>query len=554
MNWVSGLLIRYWLRAVHGVLLCSCLHLGALAQEEAATRRLALLIGNEAYGTQGLASLSHPHEDVDRVAAALEAAGFRREDIVVLKDAGRDATIAAFNRLAERIREPGAPGMAFVYYSGHGGSEAKVGGSDSYLVPVASPIAYAEDLVDSGVSIPAQLSKMRANPAVSIIVVTDACRNFLPRRDKRGGVNKGIGRQDFGDAVPAGEGALAGWILLSAAADGEFADDSPVFSTILSEEIRRDGQNVLAAFDTVARRVAEANGSEQQRPMLVPSLNDPNVCFRTCPAELPDLDRRDCEQARDVQSPHLWRTYLRNHPDGECRAEAGREILRLAGVQTRPDSYIVITSADRPIDPTLNDTPDEARPFTVVAVNGQPLREGQAVEIGSGHSVRSQASELRFVAGGQAGDVQFSYTVADAGGARADGLVKVSVVQPVFSGSLPADAVPVSLGGAPFSVSQSEVVGQNRDVTIEVSVGLDGTLRASFRFSNGRRGSGTAKFKSAVHFLDEYYAPVRSLLATKDFGGAEFPLFETQVEKSVRTASLTPDELSAVRYVVFDFD
>lgn len=244
------------------------------ALAEAQERRMALLIGNEAYGTPGLAMLTNPHEDVDRVAASLIAAGFAPEDVTVIKDKNRGETIRAINDFSDRLKQAGSASMGFFYYSGHGGSAERDYSRENYIVPVREPIDYADDLEAFAVSLPDQVAKLQASGAGSVFVVVDACRNTLSwKGTMAGAVTKGIRREDFNPN---------GMMLMFAAGDGAFADDDAVFSTVLSEEIARGGQDALKAFSRVSQRVGEAKGFGNKSPVIIPALKS-DVCFVSCP-------------------------------------------------------------------------------------------------------------------------------------------------------------------------------------------------------------------------------------------------------------------------------
>ncbi len=290
--------------------------IAAQAQE----RRLALLIGNEAYGTPGLSTLENPHEDVDRVRGALLRAGFRDGDIVVLKDRNRAQTIRAIGDFSERLNTAGSENVGFFYYSGHGGSAERDGRRDNFIVPVREEIEWADDLESFGVSLPAQLDKLQRSGAGSVFVVIDACRNTLSwRGTMAGAVTKGIAREDFNPT---------GLMLLFAAGDGGFADDDPVFSTVLSEEIVRGGQDALRAFSRVSQRVGQQKGYGTKTPTLIPALRR-DVCFVSCEAAQ-DSDASAWALASELNTREAYQGYLYFYPQGRFAADARAALVRIA--------------------------------------------------------------------------------------------------------------------------------------------------------------------------------------------------------------------------------
>ena len=107
--------------------------LQALAEE-----RYALVFGNESYDPR-VGVLSNPHEDAEKVAAALRQVGF---EVIggVRKDADRAAIWAGIYELQSKLTEAGADATGFVFYAGHGGSHEARGERSNYLIPVGPAI------------------------------------------------------------------------------------------------------------------------------------------------------------------------------------------------------------------------------------------------------------------------------------------------------------------------------------------------------------------------------------------------------------------------------
>lgn len=330
------------------------LALGAIlsaGSAEAQQKRLALLIGNESYNTSGLAELSNPHEDADRVRDALIVAGFKSSDIVVLKDRNRAQTIRAINDFASRLSAAGEDTMGFFYYSGHGGSTERGLRRENYIVPVREPIDFADDLEAFGVSLPDQVNKLQASGASSVFVVIDACRNTLSwRNTMAGAVTKGVRREDFNPT---------GMMMLFSAGDGAFADDDRVFSTILSEELERGGQDALRAFTRVSQRVSEIKGFGNKTPVIIPALKG-DVCFISCqtaPAAADAETQAWLEIASLRDDSALCSAYAaheRQYPAGRYTASARLQRSRLC------DRSVPESVSARPLPPTdLSPAKDE---------------------------------------------------------------------------------------------------------------------------------------------------------------------------------------------------
>jgi uncharacterized caspase-like protein len=81
-----------------------------------AEKRLALLIGNEAYAPT-IGALANPHNDVAVLATALKGLGF---EVDVEHDVGLGDMTRAVNAYARRVQAAGPDAIGFFYYSGHG--------------------------------------------------------------------------------------------------------------------------------------------------------------------------------------------------------------------------------------------------------------------------------------------------------------------------------------------------------------------------------------------------------------------------------------------------
>ena len=117
----------YWRRQVllSGLLLLSML----VTRPALAEQRVALLIGNEAYGNE-IGRLANPHNDVALLQQALKGLGF---EVTVERDAGLGSLTRAVNAYARRLQAAGSNAVGSFYYSGHGASD----GSTNNLIPIA---------------------------------------------------------------------------------------------------------------------------------------------------------------------------------------------------------------------------------------------------------------------------------------------------------------------------------------------------------------------------------------------------------------------------------
>ena len=93
---------------------------GPSARPAANPKRIALLIGNGQYAST-VGPLKNPANDVNLLAAALNAVGFARDNIQVVTNADRVAILAAIDSYAQKIAAAGPEaigrrrGLGFVH-------------------------------------------------------------------------------------------------------------------------------------------------------------------------------------------------------------------------------------------------------------------------------------------------------------------------------------------------------------------------------------------------------------------------------------------------------
>jgi uncharacterized caspase-like protein len=133
--------------------------------ETVSANRIALTIGNSAYGTMPLDTAEH---DAHVVAQALEAQGFYviRANNLALPE--MKATIDAFLGLL-----PGKE-LAIIYFSGY--AAQRRGGN--YLLPIGQNIRSEDHLLYEAVSINEMLPKISQAGSQAALVLLDACREI----------------------------------------------------------------------------------------------------------------------------------------------------------------------------------------------------------------------------------------------------------------------------------------------------------------------------------------------------------------------------------------
>ena len=212
----------------------------------AAERRLALVIGNDAYAG---APLRNAVSDARAIAAALRDVGFR----VTLAENANRATLAAAVVKFEESLTPAD--VALFFFAGHGMQLA----GENYLIPTdyTGDSTAAARFTALGTT---QLQESLQKARVSLIVL-DACRNN-PYSSQRGSV--GLAPID-----------ARGSLVAFATGAGQTASDNAgsvngLFTQELLNALRLPNLGIRDTFYQVRQRVfAASNGSSSRRCMTV---------------------------------------------------------------------------------------------------------------------------------------------------------------------------------------------------------------------------------------------------------------------------------------------
>jgi formylglycine-generating enzyme required for sulfatase activity len=213
-----------------------------------AEARIALLIGNEAYGNE-IGRLANPHNDVALLEQALKGLAF---EVVTVHDAGLGALNRAVNGYARRLQAAGPNAVGFFYYSGHGASD----GGTNYLIPVDVKTTETGELWDESLRLTEITRKLKAEAGnATHFVVFDACRNTLKLTQP--GSRAVVQSKGFVPVVQEN-----GMLIAYATAEGELASDvgagAGPYAKVLAEEIVKSGIEAVVMFRAVQRRVRAA--------------------------------------------------------------------------------------------------------------------------------------------------------------------------------------------------------------------------------------------------------------------------------------------------------
>ena len=240
----SSCLIRHVLLALALVVLSALSATGAQAQQ--ASRRVALVVGNNAYAT---APLNNPVNDARAMAQALESTGFT----VILKlDATQPEFMSALRDFGNRLKD-GGPGTAgLFYFAGHG---MQIKGRN-FLIPVGANIEHEDEVSYQALDAQAVMDKMESAGNGTNIVILDACRNNPFARSFRS-ATQGLAQMD----APLGTFVAFATAPGSVASDGAGANG--LFTAHLLNVMRKPGLKVEDVLKQVRQAVLRDSGNRQ---------------------------------------------------------------------------------------------------------------------------------------------------------------------------------------------------------------------------------------------------------------------------------------------------
>lgn len=293
---------------MRSVLFMICLFLCTLGQGSA-EERIALIVGNGAYGSLGV--LKNPTSDADLIATALNEVGFK---VTLLQDASQTEMKRAIADFGRNLRRAGPDAVGLFYFAGHGVQS----NGRNFLIPVGSNIRDEADLDVFTVDADWVLGQMASNQGGTSIIVLDACRNN-PFESQFRSADRGLARMR----------APNGSFVAYATAPGDVAMDgrgrnSP-YSSALAAAIRQPGLPIEKVFKDVRIDVLdETRGA--QTPWDSSSLTREFVFQNAAPRPIetgPDEQETALwTKVRDTNDPDQLSIYLSLYPEGAFAAEA----------------------------------------------------------------------------------------------------------------------------------------------------------------------------------------------------------------------------------------
>lgn len=286
-----------------------------------AERRLALVIGNGAYGS---APLRNPTNDARSVARALSGLGF---EVVHQENLGLRAMARSIRDFGNKLKQNG--GIGLFYYAGHG---MQVKGRN-YLIPVDADIQSEDEIAFNAVDANLVLEKMDAANNGLNVVILDACRNNSFARSFRSAA-QGLAQMD----------APGGTLIAFATAPGSVANDGDgsngVYTKHLIEHMGVPGVPVEQLFKRVRIGVTRET-HDRQVPAESSSLKG-DFYFKPPPvAVVVAVQRATGEAGADTIELAFWESikasravsdfqaYLEQYPNGRFAVLARSRVKQL---------------------------------------------------------------------------------------------------------------------------------------------------------------------------------------------------------------------------------
>jgi uncharacterized caspase-like protein len=293
--------------------------LPAVSQGTPSERRVALVIGNSAYGPE-IGALANPSNDAADMAEALEAAGF---ETMLKLDVDRDEMQRAVIDFGRSLDDGG---VGLFYYAGHA---VQVDGNN-YMIPLGAQIDREDYVPLEAVDINQVLGRMGGADNRLNIVVLDACRNN-PFRSISRGVSRGLAQTS----------APTGTYIAYSAGPGQVAFDgerrnSPYTASLL-EMMAQPGLSLEEVFKGVRVKVL-ASTEDQQTPWTSSSITgdfyfrQPEPEAAPPPAAAPPATSDELvvwSAIANSQNAKDFEIFLETYPDSPLAPYARQRLARL---------------------------------------------------------------------------------------------------------------------------------------------------------------------------------------------------------------------------------
>ncbi|WP_024518739.1 caspase domain-containing protein [Bradyrhizobium sp. Tv2a-2] len=220
---------------------------GGSAAAEEQEKRIALVVGDGAYGKAPLATAAN---DAGLMAQTLQAAGF---DVIGARDLDGDTLRKSLRDFIQKAESSGRNTVAIIYLAGYGVQLA----GENYFIPVDSNITRDPDIPIEGLRISDYTRQLASIPLKASVVVLDAAR-------QQPFIEGGAQQIASGLALVEAENNM---LIAFNAAPGTVAPTEPgpygVYAQSLAEMIRTGGLSLPDVFDRVRLRVNESSKGAQ---------------------------------------------------------------------------------------------------------------------------------------------------------------------------------------------------------------------------------------------------------------------------------------------------
>ncbi len=251
--------------AAVAALLCAAAAFPAVAQNLASNPRIALVVGEETYRDQALATTAN---DAGLIAQTLQAAGF---DVVGARDLDGQSLRVALRDFLDKAAAAGPEMQAFVYLAGRG---IQYNG-DNYFAPIDAEMRRDADVPIEAVRVSDFIHALATLPGRARIVVLDAAR-ANPYAAQGAPLAPGLALVDPEPGVLIAFNAAPGTLA------GEEQGPYGVFGKTLAGAMRQGGVDIAEVFDQTRILVNQATEGALL-PWSASKLSEPYYVFERAP-------------------------------------------------------------------------------------------------------------------------------------------------------------------------------------------------------------------------------------------------------------------------------
>ncbi|MCF8208668.1 MAG: SUMF1/EgtB/PvdO family nonheme iron enzyme [Rhodoferax sp.] len=331
------------------LLLLLAIWAGALPAQGSGGKRLALVIGNDAY--KNVDALNNARNDARLMAATLKRANF---EVTQVNDLGRESLWQTIDTFKGRIHK----GDEVVFYFAGHGVQIK---SNQLLLPVDIKASNDDQVQRDGISLVDVQDALK--DARFALLVIDACRDnpFIDPRDPKkrtiGGGTRGL--------VPPEPGTGQA-IVMSAGRNQKALDSVPgisqangLFTWELAQVLQTPGIEIRAALEAVKDRVDDKakSAGHDQRPSIVSDMRGNFYFFGPTKVQVQnaaaDPETEAWTAAKQANTADAYQTYLQLYPQGSYAgaasialkaAQQAGKLLSAAAAPTRPTTTTPLPS------------------------------------------------------------------------------------------------------------------------------------------------------------------------------------------------------------------